>query len=73
MFCPWQAFPAKSNVCGQVQELTLDLSSLKGASLGAVALPANIRLGRKGLPGKNTLAYYEHSYIMAVKSFIKLG
>ncbi len=24
-----------------------------------VALPANIRLGWKGLPGTNTLAYYE--------------
>jgi hypothetical protein len=31
---------------------------LKGASLGyATALPANIRLGFKGLPGPNTLAY----------------
>jgi hypothetical protein len=34
---------------------------LKDASLGqALALPANIRLGRKGLPGTNTLAYYEN-------------
>jgi len=33
---------------------------LKGASLGyALALPANIRLGWKGLPGTNALAYYE--------------
>ncbi len=31
---------------------------LKGATLGqAPALPANIRLGWKGLPGTNTLAY----------------
>jgi hypothetical protein len=34
---------------------------LKGASLGyAPALPANIRLGWKSLPGTNALAYYEN-------------
>ncbi len=34
---------------------------LKGASLGeASAVLPNIKLGRKGLPGTNTLAYYEH-------------
>jgi hypothetical protein len=44
---------------------------LKGASLGpAQASPANIRLGWRGLPGTNTLAYYENPEIMAVKSFI---
>ncbi len=33
----------------------------KGASLKkALALPANIRLGCRGLPGMNTLAYYEN-------------
>jgi hypothetical protein len=37
------------------------------------ALPTNIRLGWKGMPGTNTLAHYEHSYIMAAKSFITLG
>jgi hypothetical protein len=43
---------------------------LIGASLGkAPALPANIRLGWKGLPGTNTLAYYENPYITAVRSF----
>jgi hypothetical protein len=46
---------------------------LKGASLGhTVALPANIRLGWKGLLGTNTQAYYENPYITAVKSFIGL-
>jgi hypothetical protein len=34
---------------------------LKGASLGqAPGLPANIRLGWRGLLGTNTLAYYEN-------------
>jgi hypothetical protein len=40
---------------------------------GRPALPASNRLGWKGLPGANTLAYYEHSLIAAVKSFITLG
>jgi hypothetical protein len=35
-----------------------------------LALPTNIRLGWKGLPGTNTLAYYENSEITTVKSFI---
>ncbi len=44
---------------------------MKGASLRyAPALPANIRLGWKGLPGTNALAYYEKSSLTAVKSFI---
>jgi hypothetical protein len=35
---------------------------LKGASFGlAPALPTKIRLGRKGLPETNALAYYENS------------
>jgi hypothetical protein len=47
---------------------------LKGASLGwAPALLANIRLGWKGFPGTNTLAYYEKSKLTAVKSFITLA
>jgi len=38
-----------------------------------LALHTNIRLGSKGLPGKNVPAYYDHSSITAVKGFIKLG
>jgi hypothetical protein len=35
---------------------------LKGSSLWqALDLSANIRLACKGLPGTNTLVYYEHS------------
>ncbi len=36
------------------------------------ALPANIKLGWKGLPGTNTLAYYESSQITDVKSFYNI-
>ncbi len=47
---------------------------LKGASLGqALASPANIRLGYKGLAGTNALAYNEKSSLTAVKSFITLA
>ncbi len=44
---------------------------LKGGSLRKTqALSTIIRLGRKGLPRTNTLAYYENSKLMAAKSFI---
>jgi hypothetical protein len=47
---------------------------LKGPSLRwAGATLTNIRMGWKGLPGTNTLAYYEHSEIAGMKGFITLG
>ncbi len=36
-------------------------------------LPTNCILGWKGLPGTNTLAYYENSLITVIKSYILLG
>jgi hypothetical protein len=43
----------------------------KGASFGyASALPANIRLGQKGLPGTSTLACNKNFEITAVKSLM---
>jgi len=33
----------------------------------------NIKLDLKGLPGTNTLTYYEYSYLMDIKSFITLA
>jgi hypothetical protein len=49
--------------------------NLKGDSLKTrlLALPTNIRLGWEGLPGTNTLAYYENFQVGAVKSFVALG
>ncbi len=35
----------------------------------ALALPTNIRLGWKGQPGTDTLAYYKLSYITTAKKF----
>jgi hypothetical protein len=53
---------------------SLPIEHLKGALLMySPALSKNIRLGWKGLPVKNTLAYYEHLQITTVKSFITLG
>jgi hypothetical protein len=50
------------------------LGHQKGALLGQTpALPTNIRLGCKGLPGSSTLAYHENQYITGVKSFIILA
>jgi hypothetical protein len=52
----------------------LRLEHLKGASLGyAPALPTNIRLGWRSLPGTNTLAYYEDPQITDVKGFVGLA
>jgi hypothetical protein len=46
---------------------------LEDALLGkAPALPRNIRLGWKGLPGTNALADDEKSQLTAVKSLITL-
>jgi hypothetical protein len=35
-----------------------------------MALPANIKLGWKGLPDTNTLVYYKNPKITTIKSFI---
>jgi hypothetical protein len=39
----------------------------------ARAYPANIRLGWKGSPGTNILAYYKNMSITAIKCFITLA
>ncbi len=41
--------------------------------LKLLALLTSIRLDWKGLPGTNSLAFYKHSQITDVKSFITLG
>jgi hypothetical protein len=46
------------------------LPYLKGASQ-APALPAIIRLGWKGLPGTNTLAYYKNPKITKIHKLPK--
>ncbi len=40
---------------------------------GVLALATNIRLDWKGLPGTNSLTYYEHLEITDVKSFKTLA
>jgi len=45
------------------------MKDLKGATVGkALALPANITKGWRGLPGPNILAYAAHLKIIFVKS-----
>jgi hypothetical protein len=39
----------------------------------ALAIPANIRLGQKGSPGTNTLAYYEKYVNYDRKKFFSIG
>jgi hypothetical protein len=49
------------------------MEHLKGASLGeATGLPANIRLGWKGMSGTNTLPYYEKSIDYEPKFFYNI-
>jgi len=49
-------------------------AKLKGASLSKLLpLLPNIRQGREGMFGTNTLAYYKHWYIVDIKSFVRLG
>ncbi len=71
--CPWQASPTKYWLWarpGAYQRL----EHLKGSSIGkAPAFPIHIRLGWKGLPRGNTLAFYENSKLTAVKSFMTLA
>ncbi len=62
--CPYQAFQHS-----QASNLHLKRTSLGQAS----ALHANIGQGLKGLQGKNSLAYYEHSEFTAVKGCLTRG
>ncbi len=55
--CPWQTFPAKSNVCGYGRSLP-EWSTFQSSLL---ALPTNIRQGWKGLQETNTPAHFENS------------
>jgi hypothetical protein len=54
-------------------ELTQSEAPLGASCKGKLrALPTNIRLGWKVLTRTDTVAYYEHSQITAVKSFMRL-
>jgi hypothetical protein len=45
------------------------VKQFSGAPLWLLASPTNNRLGWKGLPGTNAVAYFEKAQLMAVKSF----
>ncbi len=57
--CPWQAFPAESNVG---MNLSYSRTPERCFTQVGSGLPANIRLSWKRLPLTNTLAYYENSF-----------
>jgi hypothetical protein len=54
--CPWPAFAPQSNGCVKAGAYPSEVPF----RVGILALPTDIRLGCKGLPGTNTLAYYEN-------------
>jgi hypothetical protein len=58
----WLTLPANVKPEGQNH-----IKTFYGCNLRAPALPTNIRLGWKGIPGTNTLAHYENPQITAVK------
>ncbi len=64
--------PDKPFQCLRVRQEHTQVKHLSGATIQVrlLALPSNIRLDWNGLLGTNTLAYYEHSEITDVKSFI---
>jgi hypothetical protein len=59
MFVPVKPFQPSS----QVRPMSTQVKHISGAPPKGklVALPTNIRLGWKSLPGSNNLAYYENS------------
>ncbi len=60
MFVPGKPFQPNLMFAGKARAYPSE--ALSGAPLYGklLALPANIRLGWKGLPGTNTQAYYEN-------------
>jgi hypothetical protein len=60
--------------CLQVRQEPTKVKHLSGAPLWGrrLALHTNNRIGWKGLPGANTLAYYANLKFTSVKSFITL-
>jgi hypothetical protein len=52
---------------------SLPISGAPKSGFDRVGSPEKIRVGWKGLPGTNALAYYEKPLHSAVKSFITLA
>ncbi len=70
MFVPGKSFQPSLMFAGKAGAYPSEGASLLGRLL---ASPTNLRLGWKGLPRTNTLAYYESLKITTVKSFIVQG
>ncbi len=62
MFVTGKLFPVISNVVVKVRSLHLSGATERCFTVGhALAVPTNMRLGSKGLPRTNALAYYKIS------------
>jgi hypothetical protein len=74
-WCSFLASLSSLVQCLLVKQEPTQLKHLLGALLQGrlLALPSNNRLGWKGLPVTNTLAFYENSKITAIKRLITLG
>jgi hypothetical protein len=70
---PEKPFQPSLKFVGEARSLPYSGAPEKRFTQVALALPANIRLGWKGLPGTNTLAYYKTPKITVAKSFITLA
>ncbi len=70
--CPWQAFPAKSIVCGQVQEPRVE--HLKGSSIGVGSCITNKQQTKlERLPRDKHSSLLRKFQNFGRKSFITLG
>jgi hypothetical protein len=73
VFVPGRSFQLSLMFAGKAGTYPT-IKHLKGALVGKVlALPTNIRLGCRALPGTSTLAFYKNLNITAVKLFITMG
>ncbi len=60
MFVPGKPFQPSLMFVGEARSLPKSRAPERALLGYAAVLPANTRLGWKGLPGTNTLAYYEN-------------
>jgi hypothetical protein len=72
VFVPARPFKPNPIFVDKVRSLSWS-GALERCFSSALALLENIGFGWEGMPGTNTLAYYKHSKITTVKSFIAMG
>ncbi len=73
MFVPGKSFHPSLMFLGKARSLPEYAASERCVNLTGSGPIAKIRLGWKGLPGTNILAYYEHLQILVIKTSITLS